>query len=246
MSMESIVQEQERQNQRVALKVAKKAEELLKNIIKEIKNGLDPDLAMRDIYNASKSKLDAEIAHASDAGKLSEADIKTMREMMKPLNEYADLHDGCLKSASFDEITAGLKDYTASPPKISKDQFLRKIKDCVNAPEMLRTGREGSASLESIKKSVLKRANEHGTLLNKETLNISKKKMKRQLKKFAQQMKKAGATLGKGAATAALGASTMGIGAVVQLVKELVTAAKRAIEKTAGVDKDSIRFSRDR
>ncbi len=231
MSAESVAQEQMAENKRIAMEGGK----LTARLIKEIRDGLNPSLAMNDIMNTSKNSLSLKISELEQRGLLSETEATAIRDKIKDLGSFMDLEDGCYKSAALDEVTERLNNFKNGDSKID---LMKNISDCVKAPASIRTNTKGSRDFEIIKANIHIKAQQHGTLLHKETLNRSVREMKRQATKAIQDGTRAAVTMaGKGAATAAIGTSTAGIGFVVQALKEVTTAAGRALEKTAGINK---------
>ncbi len=249
MSAESVAQQQCQDTKAVAKDGAK----LLTNVLKEIRLGLDPNKAMDDIMNASSDKLSLKISEMEKSGLLTDKEADAIRQEVRPLNSYKDLEDGCYKSASMDHITEKLENFKAGD---SKEELMKGIKDSVKAPDSIRMQTKGSPDFEVLKANIHIKAEKNGTLLHKETLNISRRQMRQEMIKAnkngtrvaSKAVKTAGktagkaagkgaATVAKGAATTALGASTCGIGFIVSAVKEIVTAAGRAFAKTTGLAK---------
>ena len=239
MSAENVANEQLNDTKRVAGQGAK----LVAKIISETKKGLNPTQELQRFMNESGDKLNLKLSELQQSGLLDASDVSSIRDTIKPLSSFKDLEDGCYKCASMDEITEKLNVFQNTPGS-SKEDLMKGIKNCSLAPDSIRMNTKGSPSLEVIKANVSVKANQHGTMLAKETLNKSRRQMKVEMAKAVKAGTRAGAavgkTAGKGAATAVLGTATGGISLVAQAFTEVFTATGRAVNKTIGMAQEGM------
>lgn len=243
MSAENVASQQLNDSKQVTREVSRSGTRLLANIIIEYKKGRNPVEELKRIVGEKGDSLNLKLSDMEQSGLLSNSDVSSIRDMMKPLNSYKDLEDGCYKGAAMDHIKEVLDKFQ---PGDSKTDLMKTIKDCTLAPDSIRMNTKGTPSFEVLKANIHVKAQANGTLLQKEAKGVAKMMEKQAANAIKAGTRSAVTIAGKGAASAVLGVATGGISAALQIVKELTTAVGRGFVKTIGVREPWDDFSRSR